>query len=832
MDSSGSLSTYKRYKLGQLQFQRWLQQTSERLTRKGAADQPRTAKAPTSASVHWSQLENMAKIVIDNEAPENIPPSAISILKDVVGLRKKSAKFFAAAAKPGDEKAQLKNAAHAHIIKVLDNILKRFEGALSTITPSPPPTSASASGGQLGVSMLNNMFEHLTLENTQQGGDDENSNVDDTDALESLTVKAPSKPKKSQKKSAAKGKKQKKPSKALTASGKQQNHNGDQGSWVDKFQWFDQDQEDDDEFDYYMLIYCFFQDYNEVRGYVSDKWCEYFYQKSISVDTLAVVTNAACELFHELEAELHRAIRKMPDGFAAMGNYAFMMKTLFFDYGLDHVDYSGEDQLTEEERFNKIYYEADWVGFLVYALVEDVLSHVPPGKVPMIPPSAKDPIHYGLHDAEGMRGFMRSVVADIFPEICITKALKTNGLVPHTAPAQDELTLGFEQLFRVRDYPSTMIFSLSLYVDIRYILEEQVSDAFELLQATAASSKAILEQYLPQIKNRREFKRDCQDRLHELKAHIIDDFTFYDKERRFREGGITEPVERHSLLKRDPIWAGLLDLRCRLVLSDLGLRFVKDSPLVAAAAFVYAAAQVEGRDSTSTNVEWPRMDIFLRVHGRDQILKGAVTEEDMAPVALLKRFVDLNLAVSGTDLSGSPNKSLEALTQRYCWDGNRSRWSVGHLRSIVQERSSSAVNTTQGQEQQQQQLQLVPSNRKDEQSQSTSTPVSPIQLLEIVEETTASLLENELSVEYFQLYDECILLFLELLEEFATEAGEFSYNEGSHSDELALFVPVLYRVAVATADQEHEPEKSLNITQRLARAVVGLCNDLSEDAAR
>lgn len=81
----------------------------------------------------------------------------------------------------------------------------------------------------------------------------------------------------------------------------------------------------------------FFTDFNNIREYVVDKWFDYYFYRSISIEVLGVITNAACELFYELEWELFVTARapKIP---AQMVEYKFMMETLFMVYGLDHVD--------------------------------------------------------------------------------------------------------------------------------------------------------------------------------------------------------------------------------------------------------------------------------------------------------------------------------------------------------------------------------------------------------------------------------------------------------------------------------------------------------------
>lgn len=70
----------------------------------------------------------MAANITDNADPEDIPIAPINILRDVIALRKKSARVFSrsAASKEGGEDLRDKDAAHEHIIQVLERVLGRL----------------------------------------------------------------------------------------------------------------------------------------------------------------------------------------------------------------------------------------------------------------------------------------------------------------------------------------------------------------------------------------------------------------------------------------------------------------------------------------------------------------------------------------------------------------------------------------------------------------------------------------------------------------------------------------------------------------------------------
>lgn len=516
-----------------------------------------------------------------------------------------------------------------------------------------------------------------------------------------------------------------------------------------------------------------------------------------------------------MELELETSLKSDPE----LGQYSVMMSTLFLEYGLEHVEYQDESKLSEDELHHRIYQEADWVGFPVYAKIDEILLHVPPGKVPVIPESEKRKPQYGTHDSNGMKDFVGSVIHELFPEACILKAIKKNGEAPMVIGAQDELMLDFEHIFRVRTYPSAMIFGVALYIDIRYVLEDEVSNAFTQMQGTASEAHAALMKLASNLARRGKSSRlrdEARNRAAEINAIILEDVTAEDKKRRFAQHGMTEPFERHFLLKRDPIWSGLLDLRCRLVTNNLGYKFISSSSIVLAAAFLYyASRQAASGDPPS----WPAMDKFLRVHEEDRVLMGTVPRDATAH-DILSRFIDYDVGkTTASSIAGFtvPSKSLEALHERYAWDSGQSRRSMTYLREILREKFNPDIGTDDTLFPRQAiasaefreadgvlaQNELTigdtngpPAGAGTVQRAKPSQRTTQVQLLEILAATTSDLLENQLSVDYFQVYDESILYLELLLETFGAEAEKYGLStyvsQETDPEVLARVVPAIH----------------------------------------
>ena len=234
---------------------------------------------------------------------------------------------------------------------------------------------------------------------------------------------------------------------------------------------------------------------------------------------------------------------------------------------------------------------------------------------------------YGPHTVDSIRDFFRDIIWETFHECCLAKAMKKNGQLSFVVGAQDEMTLNFEHIFRVRSYRSAFIFSLALYFDLRYILEDQVRDPYDQLQSTGALTKARLEKGLMRMKGglaNARLRQECHARIAELHYCVINDCTEEDRTRRFAEKGVTEPFEKHFHLKRNPVWLGLFDFRCRLVLNNLGFRYIRESPLIVASAFVYYAAQI----GCGKSLRWPMMDRFIRSHGVDVVFQRTVSSDE------------------------------------------------------------------------------------------------------------------------------------------------------------------------------------------------------------
>lgn len=768
--------------------------------------------------VYWHQLEPMTKTVMDNLGPEQIPRSAIGILRDVVYLRKMSLELSEEAAckcnRPHREVPKHKSSSYGHVVTVLEKILHQFEAVLSKV--SSPTAVDTHKDGQFSMDDINNMFEYLKDEELH-GEEKGLYETSDTETVATNGVK------KFQKKGSKK-QKQKHPKEPCA---QKSTTNSKKNSWVDTLQWTDNEGERGG-IDYYLLIICFFRDFDSVRTYVDDRWTEYFYHKTVSLDTLAVVTNAACEIFNEMESDLQKTLKNEDPWLA---EYDFMWERLF-DFCLQFAHF-GKDRRSVNDKDYKILREVDRLGFFTYANVTRMLKFIVPGKVPMLPSSSEKTPKYGILGMGEYRNFTTDALFHLLPEINTLNDMKKYRELPTIACAQDELTLDFEKVFQNRSCPSATVFSLSLYIDIRYILEDKVVDAFDLVQATAARTKSILENQLPNIRGW-DLKEEFRRRLDEIEVFIMRDI-FAGPGAMKLEDGIEEDFEKHLLLKKDPIWSGLLDLRCRLVLNNLGYHFINDSAVVLGAAFIYAASRVR----EESGLHWPQMERVFRAHGEYRILRGSIRPYS-TPRGVLKRWVihDLSTTDPPSNSRFPPtSKSFEALRRRYTSEKTRSRQPPAYLGEIIRDRfDTKAVNMLS------KQATKLPWGARDSENprsvrdtmlgnsalddatiQKPLQEVSQVQLLEILDETTTSVLENQLSIDYFGLYQESLQLLRGLIHEFSSEVKKdapFLLDVNTEVDQFPQLLPIVYR-SIADGDAD-----AAQITERLRKVLVKLETDV------
>lgn len=558
-----------------------------------------------------------------------------------------------------------------------------------------------------------------TCSNIWKSQDAEASEGEDDEQLsgtETPTASSSRKTKKNKngvKKKGRKAKTSRARSNGASSSRSQSGHN-----WVDDIQFANVAAQLDtsDPFDYYMLVYCFFEDFNIIRNYICERWCDYFYDGSVSLNTLAVVTNAACEFFQHMEVDL---LSVQGPRRRDQGRFDIMARMLFLDCGMEHVDYESLEGLDEEERNARIFdEEADWLALFTHSDIFDVLILLPPGKTGILPPSSiKRPSDlYGATRFTDRREMIRRLVTEYMQEAATVKALKNNRFEDTIIPAETEPLLGFQRALKSRRLPSSVVFAMQLYIDIRTILEHKVGDAFEAMQQTARWVDRTMEAHKPDatgpraslLKHLNGWQRDNQH-------YMLEDITMVDKKHRFEIMRIDEPVPEFALHKIDPIWTGMLDFRAKLITNDLGDRFASSVPLIEAAAYLYSAAKAAAAKAGTTLPSWPDMEKFMDTYSQDSQFKLGLLQAPESAFAILNNWentmaihVDPDVSARSKAIAGwKLAQSIDIRTcflKRYSWEEKEAHLSdattlfycqdlVMHRLRIDQDKYESEANT-------------------------------------------------------------------------------------------------------------------------------------------
>jgi len=852
--------TWQRYKLGQAQFTNWLKQTAEKVVSRnggrplpvplsakqkkaaasaaaaaaaaeyfGVASQPNVAaetEPDKPPPIHWSQLEVLAQRVVDNADPAEIPTAAVNILRDVVSLRKKSYGFFSKATKDSkDQNVRRSNSNHAHIINILEHVLAKLEGFLSSgrtdasNTPSKEPKDST----HVAVSDLTNMFTHLQVQEAEGGAGDSDGQSDDEQKAGETNKRLQKTSKKK-----AKAKKNSKPVKTTNRVSKTPTQSRPTRPWIDDVEFNLTPMENeyfDDEFDLYMMVYCFFVDFNAIRSHVAERWCDYWYDRSVSLTTLAVITNAAFELFHRMHSQLQSTLgQKSRD----LASYDFMMGMLFFEFGIDHVDYNSYEGLTKEESDERIWRdEADWLAFPSYCTIKNVLDNMPPGKVPLMPPSQRSRPVYGPNNMESWRKFSQTVTMQLVGEAAHLKALKTNRQEHPILPAEPQFLQDL-QMALLHRYPACpLIFSVHLWVDIRFIMEDQVVHSLEAAQRTASDFEQVFLSHDPgNVSGDRRFRELWRERVTEVKSHVLDDCQLDDKKARFRQSGVQEDPEEFFLLKNEPVWAGLLDFRVKLTRSELGHQYTALTSIVEAAGYMYHACLALDK----TLPVWTEMARYIDTY-TDQSPFKTVLNESPTPASIIRSFERVMKAhqaavkewdnPSSTDTTFVPDVAIRrSLYRRYAWEDPTDKGSMRYLQELTIHRlriersdrkerahdlprkattAGEAVRNGDGKSKgrvkapSQEEGQPLEADRAFKR-RAMLTQLSHIEMLQLLDETVTSQLEGLLTLDYFRLFDEAVDFLKAIVEGFGPELrGRVGFDDETRPGCLGLLPVHLVR---------------------------------------
>jgi hypothetical protein len=288
------LDTYRAYKVQEKRFTGWLQSAAGELGYGGKNSKSHSSEGDNPIRIN--EIPSLTKLIVSRG--QSIPETLRQVLRDVISRRKEASALY----RPqGNRKA---DEGHAHYIQVLEGALKLFEsanssGSSSKAGPSRTAGGAAASSQSSMDRAFNNVFDMLRLQDGQNGvaeaelsgSDSGGERGSDKENQQSPAAAAAAKKGKKKIRFGKRKGKSRKARKSDTAVIVRQPVTDVEifDAMVQTSNVFDEDEDD-----LYFMIYCFFKDFNTLREYVQERWCNY-QEGLLSLSAVSVTTNTAFE---------------------------------------------------------------------------------------------------------------------------------------------------------------------------------------------------------------------------------------------------------------------------------------------------------------------------------------------------------------------------------------------------------------------------------------------------------------------------------------------------------------------------------------------------------
>lgn len=326
--------------------------------------------------------------------------------------------------------------------------------------------------------------------------------------------------------------------------------------------------------DYYeeecFMIYCFFKDWNNVREYLQERWCDY-QDGILSLATVSVITNTAFDLLQRSEEELLDMLP--PD--SEFRDFGEIVDLLFFEGYLIHVDDKAQKNMVahEEDTYEALNAEADWICMFRYWALDEWLQNAPPRGVPAAQQMFFEPIYYHGSTVNEKTQRDRQILYEMIAECSLLKAMHLNP--DFQVPAEDEFSKGIMRMLKTRTIPIWLVFASQTMCDIRYILEDNVFLCHDELRYQGRRVRGILTKYIDFADNfdmpvNRLIRKTT---LGEIDCWVNEDFL---EPRRtdlhVKHGVPASEVEPFYYLRRNPVLCGLMSFRFSLTMNEIGLK--------------------------------------------------------------------------------------------------------------------------------------------------------------------------------------------------------------------------------------------------------------------
>jgi hypothetical protein len=357
----------------------------------------------------------------------------------------------------------------------------------------------------------------------------------------------------------------------------------------------------------------FLGDMERVRGDLEGLWKDY---KSGKIDliTASVTTNTAIEILQRPHDQLMKRI--MP----VFGNDFQKMITMTFgllrglktgDTDIPNFDLV-DDQDTKSE---KMY---DFLMLPLAQMFGDLLDNLP-NSIPSVASPCKSD-RYETYDPNALFDKLpcrarwqqyQILLSDVFSDISVLLG-HAMGSVPQDNSIfdVDSVVCLMDRFIRTKEISFHLTFAMRIYMDINFILGAEAARGPQYLNETA-------ERMIENLKQRPSVQGDVphkkwNTRHDQMVGRLLAELGILECASAF---GITD-----SLLFRHPVLCGLYVFRLQIIYQDTGLTLANMFASIQSAAHLYQACQLSNQGKHGRKqVEWPDMDLVLRLHGTEQI---------------------------------------------------------------------------------------------------------------------------------------------------------------------------------------------------------------------
>ncbi|KAK3386065.1 hypothetical protein B0H63DRAFT_450054 [Podospora didyma] len=513
-----------------------------------------------------------------------------------------------------------------------------------------------------------------------------------------------------------------------------------------------------------MMVYLFFEDFNHVRNHLQERWCYYWFDKVGSLNVLAALTSHAMDTFYQME------------------------NTLISDLGPKQRDCAKMLRFVRQ------------------------LSQMKGGGAPYFPIPDR-PVNYRRNDMNEDHKQMFCMLMTLVNQASLLSGITAHlGAQPAIISAVPALLLGIEAFLTKFEITILLVFCLQVWFDIRYIVEHEAVHPFDQLQTNAKRLVEVFMSYDPNILFKgttsgvvAQYKGNCVSLMARQMVHVFQakDFCLADhsleyRKRRAHQMKLKASPEPLVLLKNEPVFAGLLDLRVRLSLSYCSFLYVNTTAIVDSAVHVYQAALAADPGLPA----WYLMRQHAATFPEDAPFRLGL-QEGLRPLEIFGHFDNVKAArtvESEKSMYGAEVVLRRFFYKRYAGAIHKglTKFDRAHIARLVHK---------------------VPTSWKYKDMGGDKSSWRPEANLLWMDSVLTGLIEKSriLELDYFLLHDQAVALLKDLMEAFGPDMRErVGYQEGQPLARLESVLTCV-RVDLAAATENGDKDREAEILELLVR---------------